>query len=257
MIARRDDVEIAKIDEACRVVRAILGELSALAAVGVSTRDLDERAREKCAELGAKPAFLGYMGYPAAICASVNEEVVHGIPGPRKLRSGDIISIDFGVLLGGYYGDSAVTCLIGEVRPEDERLSRVTRECLHKAIEQVRPGNRIGDIGRVVEEHAKAAGFGVVREFVGHGIGTRMHEEPQIPNYRVTRTTPKIEVGNVLAIEPMITAGKEAVKVLEDGWTAVTCDGSRAAHWELVVAATASGPRVLGDPVGILSSAKE
>ncbi|NJN64146.1 MAG: type I methionyl aminopeptidase [Acidobacteria bacterium] len=257
MIAKRNADEIDKIDRACRVVRTILGELAELAKPGVRTKDLDEHARRRSEELGAKPAFLGYMGYPASICCSVNEEVVHGIPGDRALRTGDLVSLDFGVLLDGYYGDSAITCLVGTVSDDDARLSRVTRECLMHAVEQVRPGNRIGDIGRVVEEHARAAGFGVVREFVGHGIGTRMHEEPQIPNYRVNRTTPRIEPGNVLAIEPMITAGGEAVKVLEDGWTAVTRDGSRAAHWELVVAATENGPRILGDPAGFDGRAKE
>ncbi len=250
MIAQRRVDEIDKIDRACFVVRTVLAELQEMVRPGVTTGDLDAHAEKRSAEFGAKPAFKGYMGYPACLCVSVNEEVVHGIPGERRLESGDMVSIDFGVLLDGYYGDSAVTVLVGEVDEESQRLSDVTRECLMRAIEQVRPGKTIGDIGKAVEEHASAAGFGVVREFVGHGIGTRMHEEPQIPNFRVSRSTPKIKVGNVLAIEPMITAGDFAVKVLDDGWTAVTRDGSRAAHWELAVAATEAGPRILGGPSG-------
>ncbi|GAB4375418.1 MAG: type I methionyl aminopeptidase [Acidobacteriota bacterium] len=249
MIARRRDDEIDRIDRACRVVRTILDELAEMARVGTTTAELDRHAEARCEDFGARPAFKGYMGYPATLCVSVNEQVVHGIPGPRRLESGDLVSIDFGVLLDGYYGDSAITCLVGEASEADRELSRVTRECLMRAVEQVRPGRRIGDIGRAVEEHATAHGYGVVREFVGHGIGTRMHEEPQIPNYRTNRTTPRIEAGNVLAIEPMITAGRPEVRVLADGWTAVTRDGSKAAHWELVVAATPEGPRVLGDPV--------
>lgn len=248
MIARRSDEEVAKIDRSCRFVRETLAELSQMVRPGVTTAELDAYAEAKCRDAGAKPAFKGYMGFPACLCVSVNEEVVHGIPGPRKLEEGDLVSIDFGVLIDGYYGDSAVTCTVGAVAPEDERLSDVTRRCLLAAIEQVRPGHRIGDIGAAVEKVANEAGFGVVREFVGHGIGTRMHEEPQIPNYRISRSTPRIAAGNVLAIEPMITAGSHEVKVLGDGWTAVTRDGSRAAHWELVVAATDDGPRVMGDP---------
>lgn len=251
MIVQRSVDEIDKIDRACAVVRTVLAELQEMARPGVTTAELDAHAEKRCAEFGAKPAFKGYHGFPACLCVSVNEEVVHGIPGERRLESGDMVSIDFGVRLDGYYGDSAVTVLVGEVDEESQRLSAVTRECLMRAIDQVRPGRSIGDIGEAVEEHASAAGFGVVREFVGHGIGTRMHEEPQVPNYRVSRSTPKIKVGNVLAIEPMITAGDFAVKVLEDGWTAVTRDGSRAAHWELAVAATEAGPRILGEPSGL------
>ena len=250
MIAQRSVDEIDKIDRACFVVRTVLAELQEIAQPGVSTATLDAHAEKRCVEFGATPAFKGYMGYPACLCVSVNEVVVHGIPGERRLESGDMVSIDFGVRLDGYYGDSAVTVLVGQVDEESKRLSEVTRECLMRAIEQVRPGRTIGDIGTVVQEHANAAGFGVVREFVGHGIGTRMHEEPQIPNYRVSRSTPKIKAGNVLAIEPMITAGDFAVRVLDDGWTAVTRDGSRAAHWELAVAATEAGPRILGGPSG-------
>lgn len=246
-MARRSPEEIAKIDRACRLVRQVLQQIAAMVAPGVSTGALDAHAEAVTRDRGAKPAFKGYMGYPASLCVSVNEEVVHGIPGPRVLREGDLVSLDFGALVDGYYGDSAITVAVGQVRPEDERLSRITRESLLKAVQEVRPGNHLEDIGHAVETHARAAGFGVVKEFVGHGIGTRLHEEPQVPNFGRPGRGAAIHEGLVLAIEPMITAGSPEVKVLEDGWTAVTRDGSRAAHWELVVAATAEGPRVLGD----------
>lgn len=248
MIVRRKPAEIDRIDRACRLVREVLAELASHVGDGITTAELDRLAERRALEAGAKPAFKGYMGYPASVCISVNEEVVHGIPGSRVLRNGDLVSLDFGVLLDGYYGDSAVTCGVGTLDPESDRLSRVTRESLIMACAQVVPGHHVSDIGHAVEKHATAAGFGVVREFVGHGIGTRMHEEPQVPNYGRPGQGPRIDEGMVLAIEPMITAGSPAVKVLRDGWTAVTRDGSRAAHWELVVAATAEGPRVLGGP---------
>ena len=248
MIPRRSDEEIDRIDRACGLVLAILHAVEARIEPGVTTRELDELAERLAREAGAKPAFKGYMGYPASLCVSINEEVVHGIPSDRKLAEGDLVSLDFGVLLDGWYGDSAITVPVGKVSEEAERLSRVTRECLHLAIEEVRPGRRLSDIGHAVERHATAAGFGVVREFVGHGIGTRLHEEPQVPNFGPPGRGPRLEPGMVFAIEPMITAGESAVKVLGDGWTAVTRDGSLAAHWELVAAVTPSGPRVLGVP---------
>jgi methionyl aminopeptidase len=226
----------------------VLRELEDLVGEGVTTAELDSHAERRCREEGGRPAFKGYMGYPASLCVSVNEEVVHGIPGRRKLRAGDLVSVDFGVLLGGYYGDGAVSWILPPAREEDEVLSRVTRESLMLAIEQVRPGNRIGDVGHAVERHAASHSFSVVRDFVGHGIGTRLHEEPQVPNYGPAGQGPRIEPGVVLAIEPMVVAGDAAVRVLDDGWTAVTRDGSRAAHWELVVAATEGGPRILGEP---------
>jgi len=246
MIPRRSPAEIDRIDRACALVREVLVELSGAVREGVETRELDRIAEKNAADAGAKPAFKGYMGYPASLCISVNEEVVHGIPGKRSLRPGDLVSIDFGVLLDGYYGDGAVTCAVPPVAEEDGKLSTVTRESLLRAIEQVRPGRRVGDIGSAVEKTATASGYSVVRDFVGHGIGTRLHEEPQVPNYGPAGQGPRIEAGMVLAIEPMVVAGDAAVKVLGDGWTAVTRDGSKAAHWELVVAATDDGPRVLG-----------
>ncbi|MDH3284520.1 MAG: type I methionyl aminopeptidase [Acidobacteriota bacterium] len=247
MISRRSQDEIEKIDQSCRAVRTILAELDRMVEPGITTADLDAHAERRAREFGGRAAFKGYMGYPASLCASINEQVVHGIPRDVELRAGDMISLDFGVLIDGYYGDAAITCLVGEVSEVDERLSRVTRECLLAAIERVSPGSRVSDIGHAVESHATAAGFGVVREFVGHAIGTRLHEEPQIPNFGPPGRGAEIEEGMVLAIEPMITAGKPAVRVLSDGWTAVTRDGSRAAHWELVAAATSNGPRVLGE----------
>ncbi len=250
MIARRSPEEIEKLDRACRLVREVLAELVDAAREGITTAELDRLAEKRALDAGAQCAFKGYMGYPASVCISVNEEVVHGIPGPRQLRAGDLVSLDFGVRLDGYYGDSAVTCGVGALDPESERLSRVTRESLFEAIAQVRPGRHVSDIGHAVERYATAAGFGVVREFVGHGIGTRMHEEPQIPNYGRPGQGARIEAGMVFAIEPMITAGGPAVKVLRDGWTAVTRDGTRAAHWELVAAATEDGPKILGEPLG-------
>ncbi len=243
----RTKSEIEKLDRACRAVRIVLGELAERVSPGVRTAELDAHARNRAEEMGGRPAFLNYMGYPASVCVSVNEEVVHGIPGDRVLSSGDMVSLDFGILLDGYYGDSAITCLVGEAAEEDVRLSEVTRECLERAIQEVRPGKHISDIGEAVERCAQAAGYGVVREFVGHGIGTRLHEEPQVPNFRASGRSPAIREGMVLAIEPMITAGRPECRVLSDGWTAVTDDGSKAAHWELVAVATSDGPMVLGE----------
>ncbi len=232
--------------EAGRLVGEVLTELSAHVAPGVSTRDLDALAEERITKAGAIPAFKGYHGYPATICASVNEEVIHGIPSARRvLREGDVISIDVGASLDGYFGDSAVTLPVGPVSEEAARLLGVTEEALYKAIDCVVAGNRISDIGHAVQRHVEASGFSVVREFVGHGIGRRMHEEPQVPNYGEPGRGPRLSEGMVLAIEPMVNAGKPAVKVLADGWTAVTRDGSLSAHFEHTVAVTADGPWIL------------
>lgn len=248
MIARRSAAEIEKLDRAGRLVRTILKALTERAQEGVTTAELDRLAEKMALDGGARPAFKGYRGYPFSVCISVNEEVVHGMPGPRQLQAGDLVSLDFGVLLDGYYGDSAVTVGVGRMAEDDRKLSRVTRESLMLAIEQVKPGNHVCDLGHAVEVHAAANGFSVVREFVGHGIGTRMHEEPQIPNYGRPGQGPKLEEGMVLAIEPMVTAGSGTVRILPDGWTAVTRDGSRAAHWELAVAVTGNGALILGGP---------
>jgi methionyl aminopeptidase len=232
--------------EAGRLVGEVLTELAALVAPGVTTADLDAAAEKRILAAGAVPAFKGYHGYPATICASLNEEVIHGIPsGRRVLKAGDILSIDVGASLDGYFGDSAVTLPVGRVTEEAASLLRATEESLYKAIERVRPGARISDIGHAVQQHVEAFGFTVVREFVGHGIGQKMHEEPQVPNYGDPGRGPRLAEGMVLAIEPMVNAGKASVKVLADGWTAVTRDGSLSAHFEHTVAVTAGEPWIL------------
>ena len=246
MIVCRSAAELERMREAGRLVGEVLTELAAHVAPGVTTADLDALAEKRIAQAGATPAFKGYHGYPATICASINEEVIHGIPsGRRVLNEGDIISIDVGASLDGYFGDSAITLPVGQVSEEAATLLRVTEESLYKAIERVRPGARISDIGHAVQQHVEAYGFSVVREFVGHGIGQRMHEEPQVPNYGEPGRGPRLAEGMVLAIEPMVNAGKPAVKVLADGWTAVTRDGSLSAHFEHTVAVTADGPWIL------------
>jgi methionyl aminopeptidase len=228
------------------LVGEVLTALAARVAPGVTTAELDELAEKKIVDAGAVPAFKGYHGYPASICASINEEVIHGIPsGRRVLNEGDIISIDVGVSLDGYYGDSAITLPVGRISEDAAKLLRVTEESLYKAIERARPGARVSDIGHAVQEHVEAHGFSVVREFVGHGIGQRMHEEPQVPNYGEPGRGPRLAEGMVLAIEPMVNAGKAAVKVLSDGWTAVTKDSSLSAHFEHTVAITAGEPWIL------------
>jgi methionyl aminopeptidase len=232
--------------EAGRVVADVLAELAGVVAPGVSTADLDVLAEKRIRRSGATPAFKGYHGYPASICTSINDEVIHGIPsGRRVLREGDVISIDVGVSLDGYYGDSAVTLPVGQVSEEAATLLRVTDEALYKGIEQARRGRRVSDISHAVQRYVEAYGFSVVREFVGHGIGQRMHEEPQVPNYGEPGRGPRLAEGMVLAIEPMVNAGRPAVKVLADGWTAVTRDSSLSAHFEHTVAVTADAPWIL------------
>lgn len=229
-----------------RLVGQVLTALAGKVAPGVTTADLDAVAEALIVDAGAIPAFKGYHGYPATICASVNDEVIHGIPsGQRVLNAGDVISIDVGASLDGYYGDSAVTLPVGLISEGAAMLLRVTEESLYKAIEVVKPGGRVSDIGHAVQKHVEAHGFSVVREFVGHGIGQRMHEEPQIPNYGDAGRGPRLTEGMVLAIEPMVNAGKATVKVLSDGWTAVTRDHSLSAHFEHTVAVTADGPWIL------------
>jgi len=246
VIVCRSQAELEKMREAGRLVAEVLTELSALVAPGVTTADLDEAAEKRIVAAGALPAFKGYHGYPATICASLNDEVIHGIPsGRRVLQPGDIISIDVGVSLDGYYGDSAVTLPVGAVSEQAASLLRVTEESLYRAIERARAGNRVSDIGHAVQQHVEAFGFSVVREFVGHGIGQRMHEEPQVPNYGEPGRGPRLAEGMVLAIEPMVNAGRQAVKVLADGWTAVTRDCSLSAHFEHTVAVTAGEPWIL------------
>lgn len=246
MIVCRSAAELERMRATGRVVADVLTELASHVAPGVTTADLDELAEKRIAAAGATPAFKGYHGYPATICASVNDEVIHGIPsGRRILNEGDIISIDVGAILDGYFGDSAMTLPVGPVSEEAARLLRTTEESLYKAIDVVKPGARVSDIGHAVQKHVEAFGFSVVREFVGHGIGQKMHEEPQVPNYGEPGRGPRLAEGMVLAIEPMVNAGKAAVKVLADGWTAVTRDGTLSAHFEHTVAITADGAWIL------------
>ena len=246
MIVCRSAAELEQMREAGRLVGEVLTELAAAVAPGVSTADLDALAEKRIRQAGATPAFLGYHGYPATICASVNDEVIHGIPsGRRLLNEGDVISIDVGAALNGYYGDSAVTLPVGKISEGAATLLRVTEESLYKAIDAARPGNRVSDIGHAVQKHVEAYGFSVVREFVGHGIGQKMHEEPQVPNYGQPGHGPRLAEGMVVAIEPMVNAGAANVKVLADGWTAVTKDGSLSAHFEHTVAVTAGAPWIL------------
>jgi len=246
VIVCRSAAELERMRAAGRLVGEVLTALTPRVAPGVTTAELDEIAEKMITDAGAIPAFKGYHGYPATICASINEEVIHGIPsGQRMLREGDILSIDVGASLEGYFGDSALTLPVGQVSEEAARLLTVTEEALYKAIDVARPGGRVSDIGHAVQKHVEGYGFSVVREFVGHGIGQRMHEEPQVPNYGEAGRGPRLAEGMVIAIEPMVNAGKPAVKVLSDGWTAVTRDKSLSAHFEHTVAITASGAWIL------------
>lgn len=233
------------------LVAEILAELRGIVRPGVTTADLDVFAESRIRDAGAEPAFKGYHGYPASVCASVNEEVVHGIPSSRRpLLEGDIVSVDIGVLLDGFFGDAAVTLPVGLISEPAADLLRVTEEALHRAIAKTRLGARVSDIGHAVQAHVEAHGFSVVREFVGHGIGASLHEEPQVPNYGSPGRGPRLAEGMVLAIEPMVNMGKAGVRVLSDGWTAVTKDGRLSAHFEHTVAVTAEGPLVLTAPGG-------
>ena len=238
--------EIEKMRRSGHIVRQVLDAVTALVAPGVSTMDLERAAEKKIRDLGAKPAFKGYYDYPCVLCTSINQEVVHGIPSEtRRLAAGDIVSIDCGVVLDGYYGDSAVTVPVGEISEEVRNLVAVTEESLQRGIAAAKAGGRVGDIGAAVQEYVEAAGFSVVREFVGHGIGTKLHEEPQIPNYGEPGRGPRLAEGMVLAIEPMVNVGGFEVEIKDDGWTAVTKDGSLAAHFEHSVAITKNGPYIL------------
>ena len=249
MIVCKSSNEVETMHQAGLIVWEVLNELRMMVAPGVSTLDLDRVAENRSAERGARPAFKGYRGYPAALCASINEEVVHGIPSAsRKLKEGDVVSFDFGVEVDGYFADAAVTVPVGKVKPELETLLRVTRESLDKAIERARVGNRLSDIGSAVQQWVERHGFSVVREFVGHGIGTHMHEEPNVRNYDKPGHGPRLQEGRVLALEPMVNMGGASVRVLSDEWTAVTVDGKPSAHFEHTVAITAAGPRILTRP---------
>ena len=232
--------------EAGQVLVAAVRLCREMAKPGVSTLEIDQEVETVIRKAGARPAFKGYRGFPATVCASINDEVVHGIPAAhRRLKEGDIVGLDLGAIVDGYYADAAITLPVGEVTPEVQRLLDVTRESLELAIARTRPGNRLGDISDAVQRHVEAAGFGVVRAFVGHGIGRELHEDPQIPNFGEPGKGPLLRPGMVLAIEPMVTMGSWEVKILDDGWTAVTRDGSLAAHFEHTIAVTEHGPEVL------------
>lgn len=255
MIVCKSSAELETMHRAGMIVWDVLNGLRDAVRPGVTTLELEKIAAQRTAEHGVRSAFKGYRGYPCVLCASVNQEVVHGIPSAsRRLKEGDIISLDFGVEVNGYYGDAAVTVPVGKVRPEVDQLLRVTRESLDHAIEKVRPGNRLSDISAAVQQWVEQHGFSVVRDFVGHGIGTKMHEEPNVPNFGEPGRGPRLEEGMVFAIEPMVNAGAPGVKVLEDKWTAVTTDGSYSAHFEHTVAVTSNGPWILTRPRDVQGS---
>ena len=228
------------------VVAQVLVEIAELVKPGATTADLDLFAQTRTKELGAKPAFKGYHGFPATLCVSVNEEVVHGIPSKKRvLKDGDIVGIDFGVILDGWFGDSARTFAVGKISPEAQKLLEITEKSLHLGIEQARGGHHLFDIGHAVQNFVESHGYSVVREFVGHGIGKNLHEDPQVPNFGIRGKGMLLKPGMVLAIEPMINAGKPEVRVLSDGWTAVTVDKALSAHFEHTVAITEQGPEIL------------
>ncbi len=250
MIIYKTPQEIAAMRTSNQIVARILGEVKTLVRPGISTRDLDAYAERRTREMRATPAFKGYRGYPASLCTSVNEEIIHGIPSARVLKDGDIIGLDFGVLFDGFYGDAAVTVGVGEISPEAHRLIAVAETAFFKGIAQMKPGNRISDISHAIQVYVESEGFSVIRSFVGHGIGHSPHEEPQVPNFGPPGRGPKIKEGLTLAIEPMIAAGGWEEEILGDGWTAVTKDRSLSAHFEHTVAMTSNGVEILslGEP---------
>jgi len=246
MITLRSHAELLKLEEASRVVLETLEIVEKAVRPGVTTRDLDRIAEDEIRRRGARPAFLGYRGFPRTLCTSINDEVVHGIPGERSLKDGDVIGIDCGAIVDGYYGDAARTVPVGRIDAERTRLLEVTREALEAGIAAARPGGRVSDIGAAVEAVAFTHGYGVVRDFVGHGVGTALHEEPQIPNYGPAGRGSQLKAGMVIAIEPMFNLGGPRVKMDDDGWTVRTADGSASAHFEYTVALLPEGAVVLG-----------
>jgi len=248
MIIYKSSAELDVMRQSSRIVAQILAELEPLVRPGIRTRDLDLYAEKRTRELGAVPAFKGYRGYPASVCVSVNEEIIHGIPSGRILQEGDIVSLDFGVLYEGFFSDSAVTVPVGRTSEEAARLIESARKAFLKGLEQVREGKRLSDISAAIQRSVEGDGFSVIRQFVGHGIGRSLHEEPQLPNFGAPGRGPKLKPGMTLAIEPMIALGGWEVEVLEDGWTAVTKDRSLSAHYEHTVALTEDGPEVLSAP---------
>lgn len=245
MIIIKSRKEIEKIRASCIIVAGALEELKKKVRSGVTTRELDALAEDYIVKKGGKPAFKGYKGYPSATCISVNEEIVHGIPSYRCLKDGDIVSIDIGVLLDGYYGDAAITVPVNEIDSESKRLIKVTEESLYKGLDAAIAGNRVSDISCTIQDFVEKAGYSVVREFVGHGIGSSLHEDPPVPNYGERDKGPRLKAGMVLAIEPMVNAGGSELNILDNGWTAVTRDKSRSAHFEHTVAITEDGHEIL------------
>jgi methionyl aminopeptidase len=254
VILLKSQRELALMRQAGHVLAALTDRLPAWVVAGVSTQEIDDEVEAFIRGRGAAPAFKGYRGFPATICISINEEVVHGIPSPhRRVKEGDIVGLDLGCIVDGYYADCAFTLAVGEVPARVRELLAVTRDSLALAIDECRPGRRLSDLSHAVQGHVEAHGFGVVRQFVGHGIGRELHEDPQVPNFGEPGRGPQLRPGMVLAIEPMVTMGSWEVRILEDGWTAVTVDGSLAAHFEHTVAVTENGPEVLtstGWPAG-------
>lgn len=245
MIILKSLPEIEKMRKSNAIVAAILEELSRKIRPGVKTIELDRLSEELALKKGARPAFKGYRGYPYSLCTSVNSEVVHGMPSERELKEGDIVSLDFGILNDGYYGDAAVTVPVGEITPGARKLLKITEEALYRGIAEVKAGNRIGDISSAIQNHVEAAGYSVVRDLVGHGIGKNLHEDPQVPNYGSGGRGIELKPGMVFAIEPMVNEGTYRVEILRDGWTVVTADGKLSAHFEHSVAITENGPVIL------------
>jgi len=245
MIVLRTKKEIEQLALSSRIVAEVLKELKPLVVPGITTQELNDTAEASARRQGALPAFKGYRGFPASLCISINEQIVHGIPDGRKLKEGDIVSLDFGTLLNGFYGDAAITLPVGTIGKKARELLAVTEESLYKGIEQARVGNRLSAISQAIQAWVESHGFSVVRDFVGHGIGTALHEEPQIPNFGTPLPNPRLQEGMVFAIEPMVNEGTYEMRILSDGWTAVTADGKLSAHFEHTIAITGNGPVIL------------
>lgn len=245
MIILHSDNEISSIRSACRILSEVFRDIVKLISPGVSTSELDVEAEKVIRQKGGEPAFKGYRGFPASVCISINEVVVHGIPGPRILKEGDIVSLDMGVKLGGYFSDAAITVPVGRIAPELEKLLKITREALFKGIAEARVGSRLSDISHAVQTCVENNDYSVVRDFVGHGIGSSLHEEPQIPNFGEPGRGPRLKRGMVLAIEPMVNMGKPEIRIEDDKWTAVTVDGKPSAHFEHMIAITDGDPEIL------------
>ncbi len=245
MVIIKSPREIEQLKRSNAMVAEVFEKLRGMIAPGITTRELDQVAEEFILLKGARPAFKGYRGFPATLCISINDEVVHGIPGQRRLKEGDIVSLDVGVNYIGYFGDAAITLPVGEVDPEAKRLLEVTKKALYIGIEKAKAGNRLFDISYAIQSWVESHGFSVVRDFVGHGIGRELHEEPQIPNFGAPHQGPRLEKGMVFALEPMVNEGTHEVRVLSDGWTVVTADGKRSAHFEHTIAITDDGAEIL------------